>query len=96
LILDRLSQGFEFGLSATQALLVRIQLAETPLDSFLTLVGALLEPGHLSPALADLGLAFVPAPRGLLFGGEEDCLAVLLGDDAQVFLAKVVGVTGFV
>src|ERR1700730_18766464 len=95
LIFDRLSQGFELGLSATQALLVRIQLAQTALDSFLTLVGALLEPGDLSPALADLGLAFVPASRRLLFRGQKDRLAVLLGDDPQVFLAQIVSVAGF-
>ena len=79
LVLDGLAQGLELGFATGQPLLVRIQLAEPALEPLLALVGPLLEPGDLRPALADLRFSLVATSRRLLLRGEEHRLRLLLG-----------------
>ena len=78
LILDRLAQGLELGFTTGQPLLVGVQLAEPALEPLLALVGPLLEPRDLRPALANLRLGLVPAACGLLLRGEQHRFCFLL------------------
>ena len=79
LVLDGLTQGLELGFATGQPLLVGVELAEAALEPLLALIGPLLEPRDLRPALTDLRLGFVAAPCRLLLRGEEHRLRLLLG-----------------
>ena len=79
LVLDGLPQGLELRLAAGQALLVRVELAQAAFESLLALIGPLLEPCDLRPALANLRLRLIATTRGLLLRGEEHRLRLLFG-----------------
>ena len=78
LALCGLAQLLELLLAPGQALLALLELADAPLQSLLTLAGALLEASDLGAALADVGLGLAADPEGLLARADEDLLRLLL------------------
>ncbi len=78
LALGGLAELLELLLAAGEALLALLELADAPLQRLLALAGALLEPGDLGAALADVGLGLPADPEGLLAGADQDLLGLLL------------------
>src|ERR1700680_1462376 len=79
LILDRLAERLQFRLAPGQPLFVGVELAEPSFETFLALVGALLQACDLGTAFADLGLGLIATARCLLLGGQEHGFRLLLG-----------------